>query len=90
MQVPSPKVNIDNEGTTVVAHPSGKVKHGGAIQVLRCLLFVSFFIAGCFRYFSPTIYLSTILTSAIVSSQHKSWAHLYIGSIGTSTTPTWP
>jgi hypothetical protein len=54
MQASSPKVSIDDEETAVVEHPSGKVKHGGAIQVLRCLLFVSFFIAGCFRYFSPT------------------------------------
>jgi hypothetical protein len=54
MQPSSPKGTSDTEDTSVVQHPSGKVKHGGAIQVLRCLLFVSFFIAGCFRYFHRT------------------------------------
>jgi hypothetical protein len=55
MQASSPNVGSDNEVEANVEHPSGKVKHGGAIQVLRCLLFVSFFLAGCFRYSGPTI-----------------------------------
>jgi hypothetical protein len=50
MQVPSPNVGTQYEDEAVVEHPSGKVKHGGAIQVLRCLLIVSIFLAGCFRY----------------------------------------
>jgi hypothetical protein len=54
MQASLPKVGLGNEEKAVLEHPSGKVKHGGAIQVLRCLLFVSFFLAGCVRYSGPT------------------------------------
>lgn len=54
MQASPPKVGVDNEEQVVVAHPSGKEKHGGVIQVLRCLLFVSFFIASCLRYSCTT------------------------------------
>lgn len=54
MQASSPKVGVDSEQGAVVEHPSGKDKHGGVIQVLRCLLFVSFFLASCVRYSGPT------------------------------------
>lgn len=54
MQTPAPNIGVGYQENAAVEHPSGKVKHGGAIQVLRCLLFVSFFLAGCFRYFSLT------------------------------------
>ena len=50
---PSSNAGIVCDDKAIVEHPSGKVKHDGAIQVLRCLLFVSFFLAGCFRYSSP-------------------------------------
>lgn len=49
MQTSSPDVGAAYEDEDIVEHPSGKIKHGGAIQILRCLLFVSFFLAGCFR-----------------------------------------
>jgi hypothetical protein len=49
MQTSSPDVGAAYEDEDIVEHPSGKIKHGGAMQILRCLLFVSFFLAGCFR-----------------------------------------
>jgi hypothetical protein len=58
MQTSSPNVaaayedkNVGDayEDKDIVEHPSGKSKHSGATQILRCLLFVSFFLAGCFR-----------------------------------------
>lgn len=39
-------------GTTGTAdeHPGGRIKHGAATQVLRCLLLVTWFLGGCCTY----------------------------------------
>jgi hypothetical protein len=56
MQATSTEIGTGlEEEKPVEAHPAGKVKHGGTIQVLRCLLFVSYFLAGCCRYFQHAI-----------------------------------
>jgi len=53
MPVPLPDFGAGIREDAVDDHPAGDVRHGNAIQLLRFLLFASYFWASCFTYFQP-------------------------------------
>ena len=45
----------DIRGKTVVGyHPGGDIKHGGPVQLLRMLLFVTYSLLSCISYIFPS------------------------------------
>jgi lysocardiolipin and lysophospholipid acyltransferase len=76
MQAPSTIAENGYEEKAVEEHPAGKVKHGGVIQVLRCLLIVSYFLAGCCRYLQtnimyfikPSNWINSIVTTQLIGA----------------------
>lgn len=60
---PSSKVDPTHEESVAMEHPAGDVKHGGVAQVLRCLFFMSYFIAGSCRYSQPRPILFIVLSN---------------------------
>jgi lysocardiolipin and lysophospholipid acyltransferase len=72
------KVSEGTEEVVKVGHPAGNIKHGGPVQVLRLLLFVTYWLSSCCSYVRSTSNFGKLLTCpGLLSPSYLE--HLYIG-----------
>lgn len=69
---PSPDYSAGTSGKAQHPHPAGKIKHGGPMQLLRMLLFATWFIGSC------SVLGVTQLLGAPLYFYNKDWYYAYM------------